>query len=139
MSASNRDDGGARKAPETTSALEWLVAALGGLLVLFAVGYMVQFAVTHPEGPPEVRLEVTSIAPSGEGYLVSFKATNTGRSTGAGLIIEGALTLGGETMETSEATIDFLPQESERLGGLFFTENPADHEMELRALGYAEP
>ena len=36
-------------------------------------------------------------------------------------------------------TLDYLPQDSERRGGLFFTEDPAAYELVLRAQGYAEP
>jgi uncharacterized protein (TIGR02588 family) len=126
-------------APETTSPLEWLVAGIGALLVIFAVGYMVHFALTRPDGPPAVVLEVTGVSPAGAGYLVRFKASNTGRSTAAGVVVTGELSSGGERVEESEMTLDYLPQESERQGGLFFTEDPDAHELVLRAQGYAEP
>jgi uncharacterized protein (TIGR02588 family) len=139
MTPKNRDGHDDREAPETTSPLEWLVAGIGALLVIFAVGYMVHFALTRPEGPPAVELEVTGVARTGAGYLVSFKATNTGHSTGAGIVVTGALSSEGETVEESEMTLDYLPQDSERQGGLFFTEDPAGHELVLRAQGYGEP
>jgi uncharacterized protein (TIGR02588 family) len=42
-------------------------------------------------------------------------------------------------VETSQATIDYLPQRSERRGGLFFTRNPEGLDLNLRAEGYSEP
>ena len=139
MTSTDRAEPDDHEAPETTSALEWLVAGLGALLVIFTVGYMVHFALTRPEGPPVVVLEVTGVARAGAGYLVSFKATNTGHSTGAGVVVTGELSRGGEAIEESEMTLDYLPQDSERQGGLFFTEDPAAYELVLRAQGYAEP
>lgn len=139
MTPTDKDGGNDQEAPETTSPLEWLVAGIGALLVVFAVGYMVQFALTRPDGPPAIELEVTGVSRAGAGYLVTFKATNTGRSTGAGVLVTGELSSGGERVEASEMTLDYLPQESERQGGLFFTEDPAAHELVLRAQGYAEP
>ncbi len=139
MTPTDKDDRDDHEAPETTSPLEWLVAGIGALLVVFAVGYMVQFAITRPDGPPVVGLEVTGVTHAGAGYLVTFKATNTGRSTGAGVVVTGELSSGGERVEASEMTLDYLPQDSERQGGLFFTEDPAAHELVLRAQGYAEP
>ncbi|MDP1618658.1 hypothetical protein [Phenylobacterium sp.] len=139
MTSTDRNGRGRREALEATSPLEWLVAALGALLVLFAVGSMAYFAMNHPEGPPQVSLEVTEIRSSGEGYLVSFEAKNTGRSTAAGIVVTGTLTSGGEPIEESEVTLDYLPQDSERRGGLFFREDPAAHDLDLRAQGYSKP
>ncbi|WP_300573406.1 TIGR02588 family protein [Phenylobacterium sp.] len=139
MRSRDRDDGDDHEAAETTSPLEWLVAGVGALLVVFTVGYMVQFALTRPEGPPAVVLEVTGVSRASTGYLVSFTATNTGLSTGAGIVVTGELSSGGARIEASEMTLDYLPQDSERQGGLFFTQDPAAHELVLRAQGYAEP
>lgn len=139
MTPTDKDKRDAKEAPEITSPLEWLVAGIGALLVVFAVGYMVQFAMTRPDGPPAVELEVTGVTRAGTGYLVTFAATNIGHSTGAGILVTGELTSGGARVEASEVTLDYLPQESERQGGLFFTEDPAAHDLVLRAQGYAVP
>jgi uncharacterized protein (TIGR02588 family) len=139
MTSADRAERDGHETPETTSALEWVVAGIGALLVMFAVGYMVHFAMTRPEGPPAVVLEVTAVSRTSAGYLVRFKATNTGHSTGAGIVVTGELSRDGEAVEESEMTLDYLPQDSERQGGLFFTEDPAAHELVLRAQGYAEP
>ncbi len=80
-----------------------------------------------------------TITPTSNGYLVEFLAINQGETTAKGLIIEGQLTEGGQEVEKSETTLDYIPARSEREGGLFFTENPEQFEMQLRALGYEEP
>ncbi|MDZ4051634.1 MAG: hypothetical protein U1E24_00005, partial [Phenylobacterium sp.] len=51
----------AQPALESTSPLEWVIAAIGGLLVVAAIAYMVVFAVAEPERPPAVTLSVTSV------------------------------------------------------------------------------
>lgn len=128
-----------QQALETTSPLEWVIAGLGGLLVAAALAYMVIFAISEPERPPAVTLSVTSVTTTPGGYLVSFRAANIGGGTAAGLQISGELREGGAVVETSQANIDYLPQRSERRGGLFFTRDPEDLALSLRAEGYSEP
>jgi uncharacterized protein (TIGR02588 family) len=124
---------------EGTSPWEWVVAAVGGLLVTAAILYMVYYGLSHPPTPPEVTLRQTGVVETASGYLVRFEAHNVGNSTAAGLVIAGALTSGGVDVEESETTLDYLPGLSKRQGGLFFEKNPAVHEVKLQPRGYVEP
>jgi len=129
----------AQAALESTSPLEWVIAAMGGALVAATLAYLVICAMAEPPRPPAVTLSVTSVTTTPGGYLVSFRAENTGGQTAAGLQITGELRDGEVVVESREATLDYLPQQSERRGGLFFTHDPAAHEVSLRAHGYADP
>ncbi len=42
-------------------------------------------------------------------------------------------------VETSTATLNFLPSSSERRGSLFFRKDPNKYELRLLPKGYAEP
>jgi uncharacterized protein (TIGR02588 family) len=64
---------------------------------------------------------------------------NEGGTTAAGLTVEGELRDGTESVETSDSTIDYVPSHSERQGGLFFTLDPGEYEVQLRAKGYEMP
>ena len=125
--------------------LEWAVAALGAVLVFGSMAYLAYAAFARDEAPPDVRLAVEEVRelPSSRGYLVKFRAHNEGREAAAELGIEGELSNGpeggGGAVETSEATLDHLPAQSSRAGGLFFTRNPRAFELRLRAEGYHEP
>ena len=122
-----------------TPLLEWLMAIVGMALVVFSVGFLLYQAVTGNETPPDVTVEMATITPTSHGYLVQFRAINQGETTAKGLIIEGQLTEAGQEVEKSEMTLDYIPARSEREGGLFFTENPDQFELQLRALGYQQP
>ena len=124
---------------QATSKWEWVAAALGGLIVSATVGYMTYFGISHPEGPPNPVVEHIGTSAAEHGYLVRFRVHNAGNSTAAGLLIRGELIENGEVQADSEATIDYLPQLSEREGGLFFTQNPEGLELKLSARGYAAP
>jgi uncharacterized protein (TIGR02588 family) len=121
------------------SSYEWAVAALGMLLVLASIGFILYEELATSESPPDVHVSTESILRSGDGYLVAFKAENRGGSTAASLAIEGELSRGGVIVEMSEATIDYLPPRSHRSGGLFFSEDPSGGTIDLRASGFADP
>jgi uncharacterized protein (TIGR02588 family) len=119
--------------------LERIVALVGLILVSGSIGFLVYQAITRNSSPPDVTLNISSITTISNGYLVKFQAMNKGDSTAKGLIVEGQLKDGNEEIETSEATLDYLPSHSEREGGLFFTKDPRQFELRLRALGYEQP
>jgi uncharacterized protein (TIGR02588 family) len=70
---------------------------------------------------------------------VQFRALNEGGATAAQLMIEGELSGPDGPIETSEATLDYLPPRSGRQGGLFFARDPRGLDLQLRARGYAKP
>jgi uncharacterized protein (TIGR02588 family) len=119
--------------------LERIVALVGLILVSGSIGFLVYHAITRNSSPPNVILNISSITNIGSGYLVKFQAINKGESTAKGLIVEGQLKDGNEEIETSETTLDYLPSHSKREGGLFFTKDPRQFELRLRALGYEQP
>jgi uncharacterized protein (TIGR02588 family) len=119
--------------------LEWLVAAMGALLVGATIAYLVHQALWRDETPPDVRLAAERVVPLKEGFLVQFRATNRGAQAAAQLLVEGEIVGPDGVVETAEATLDYLPPNSYRDGGLFFTRDPRRLELRLSARGYAEP
>lgn len=117
----------------------WGIALLGLVLVLGSIVFMLYEAITGDTSPPDVAVRLESVEDAGSGFLVMFRAINDGGSTAAGVTIEGTLMNGTEEVETSNTTIEYLPSHSERKGGLFFTLDPRQYELELRATGFEEP
>ncbi len=70
---------------------------------------------------------------------MQFRAVNNGGSTAEGLTIEGDLRNANAVVETSSTTLEYLPAHSTGEGGLFFSSDPRQHELRLRAKGYEEP
>jgi uncharacterized protein (TIGR02588 family) len=118
---------------------EWLVAAIGLVLVTGSIAFLLYEAVRGSEAPPDVIVRVESVSPVEAGYLVRFRAVNRGGQTAAGLLVRGDLKGEAEVVETSEARLDYLPAGSERQGGLYFRENPDRFRLEIRARGYERP
>jgi uncharacterized protein (TIGR02588 family) len=125
---------------EPPSLLEWIFAAVGLLVITSAVGFLIYRGATKGNAPPAIKIEVESVSQSGENYLVSFRALNSGDTTVAELTIEGELKNGAGTgIETSDIKMTYLPAQSMRRGGLFFTRNPNEYQLQIRAKGFEQP
>ena len=118
---------------------EWIVAAIGFVLVASVIGFLLYEALGGNRLPPDVKLSVDSVVQTRNGYLARIIAVNEGGTTAAGVVIEGELRKGAEAIERSWTTIDYLPPRSEQRGGLFFTRDPQQFELQLRPFGYVEP
>lgn len=128
-----------RDAAHSASPLEWACAAVGLFLFLSALGYLVYVGIVTPAGPPVITFDEGPVARSGDGYVVDVVVGNQGATTAAQVEIEGTLRRDGEVVETSGAVIDYLPRNSQRDIGLFFSNDPRQGRLELRAKGYVEP
>jgi len=116
---------------------EWIIAAVGLIVVTGAVAAMLYEAVAGDHSPPSIRLSVMSIEDTRNGWRVEIAAYNEGGQTASEVLVEGSLP--DTEGETAEATFDFLPPKSERRGGLFFKTEPTEQSLTLRTLGYREP
>jgi uncharacterized protein (TIGR02588 family) len=133
------DGGGAREASSRAPLSEWIVAGLSTLLVLAALCFMLREALTRPDIPAVISIRTDSIIAVPAGHLVMFTLRNDGGETAARVNVQGTLSLEGETVEESEATIDYLPVEARRSASLMFRADPAVHRLELRVMGFDAP
>ncbi len=124
---------------EDTPLLEWIAGLVGMVILLAAIGFLLGQALQADDNPPSIVVEVRAITQQGDQFLVQFEATNEGGQTAADVTIEGQLIRDGETVETGTSTITYIPAQSMRRGGLFFTQDPSDYTLDLRATGYEKP
>lgn len=134
-----RKDNSKNNSDEKAPFFEWIAAGIGLILVCGSIGFILYRAVTVENTPPQLVVSVNSVTQVGTDYLVKFRLKNKGETTAAGVTVIGELNNAGENLETSSVTIDYAPPNSEREGGLFFTTNPQQHELKMRAEGYANP
>jgi uncharacterized protein (TIGR02588 family) len=117
----------------------WGIGLVGLVLALGSIGFALYEAVAGDSSPPDVTVEVVEILPAQDGFLVEFRVINEGGTTAAGLTVEGELRDGAEIVEASDTTVEYVPSHSEREGGVFFTRDPRQYELQLRAKGYETP
>lgn len=133
------DSGGREHHAEAASIWEWVVAAVGLVIVLAVAIFVGYRAFQQDAAVPQVALAVEGIEPVDQGFVVRFVARNHSGVTASQLNIRGELRRGGTVVETSVARLDYLPAQSQRHGGLHFQNDPRQHEIHLLARGYAEP
>lgn len=118
---------------------EWIAAALGCILVFGSISFMTYKAITATDTPPDLTVKMKSVEKVQAGYLVKFEVKNNGEYTAAVAAIKGELKNGEKAEETSTTTVAYVPSYSTRSGGIFFTKNPDDFKLDIRATGYTEP
>jgi len=117
----------------------WCIALLGAVLVTGSIAFMLYEAAAGDSSPPDITVHVDATLQIRNGYLVRFRAVNEGGSTAEGVTVEGVLRNGTDSMETSNTVLEYVPAHSQREGGLFFTSDPRQYQLQLRAKGYENP
>lgn len=115
--------------------LEWLVAAVGIILVVGNFGYLGWRAVQE-KTPPSFVAEIESVVPSDRGFLVRVNVKNNGGTPVADLRL--IATFSG-TEKNSEVMIDYLPSRSNRTVG-FLKDGPVNaDEVTFHFKSFTEP
>lgn len=115
------------------------MAAVGLVLLLGALGYLVHDALNADGEPPDIVVIADSIRPMTDDFLVEIRVVNRGSATAARVVVEGALHDATSRVESSQITIDYVPLRSERTAGLLFTQDPRRLKLRLRVQGYEVP
>ena len=127
-------------ARQDTPLLEWISAAIGAAITLALLGFIAwEAAVGTRAAPAAVTLEASALHRTPAGFTVQVTARNRTDSTAAAVQIEGTLGKGGAEVEKSEATLSYVPGQSERKAALVFTKDPRRHDLSLRVTGYEAP
>jgi len=129
-----------QKSSKATPFWEWVIAAVGFMLVVSTIGFTLYRAITEEKTPPQLTIKYDEPVSNGDGWLVKFRVTNGGNETAAAVTIEGELKTEDGSTETGTATLVYAPANSERGGGLYFTKNPQPPSaLKIRVTGYEEP
>lgn len=127
-------------APKRYPLVEWVSAAIGLAITGAMFGFLALEARGQSERVPPLLNAVALGLASGPGqYVVEFEVRNDSAATGAAVQVEGTLKEGGSAVETSTASLSYVPGHSVQRGGLVFTKDPRDYRLELRVTGYELP
>lgn len=118
---------------------EQAVALTGLIIVLSMITYLVYQGIWGDRSPPDLVAEAVSIERSGTNHLVEIVVHNHGGNTAATVRVQGTLTLQDGSVETAEATVDYVPSGSRAGGGMFFDGDPRLGRLDLQASGYQAP
>ncbi len=118
---------------------EWLVAAMGFIIVSVAIGMTLYRGAVQENSPPNIQISLKSVSQKSQGFLVEFELSNTGNRAASAVNVEGELKTNGETVETRTMTMAYAPSNSKRSGGLIFSKDPSIYDVEIRAVGFEDP
>lgn len=119
--------------------VQTVIGVLSAVLVSILIGWIALDMIVSKETPPDLAVNVTLVTKVKAGWLVEFEVVNVASETAAEVGIQAELSKDGETVEENSATIDYVPGQSTARGGLFFSRDPADFELEIRPTGYRKP
>jgi uncharacterized protein (TIGR02588 family) len=124
-----------RTQPGHADPVQWTIASISVALVLAVFAYLGWQALFRPDIPPRITVETGEI----DQHRVTFSAHNAGTRAAASVQIEGELLAGDSVIERATATLDYLPANATRGGGLIFRTAIAGGKVRVRATGYADP
>ncbi len=119
--------------------LEWIVGALGVMIVAAAVGVLLYEAIAGDKSPPDIKLTVQTTVQRQNGFLVKIRADNIGGEPAARVEITAELLESGKVVEASGTQFEHLPPRSAHEAGVFFQRDPRHVEIRLQARGYEDP
>lgn len=137
--ANDRKQQEKQKARKGPALLEWISAAVGAVITSALVGLILLESLGSSAATPIVSIKPISMVHEGTSYVMQIEVSNQSGATAAALTVEGQLMRGSQSIETSSATLSYLPGNSTRKAGLIFSRDPRQFKLELRATGYEAP
>jgi uncharacterized protein (TIGR02588 family) len=119
--------------------LEWTVFAIGLVLVIATLGFLVRESIVGDGGPPEVIARLGEARPSQGGYLVPVEVANIGQTTAEDVLVPIFLEMPGGRREEAELNIAFLPRDSKRNGWVSFRADPRRGTLSFGAIAFEVP
>ncbi|HJR06384.1 MAG TPA: hypothetical protein VJ842_03915 [Pyrinomonadaceae bacterium] len=120
--------------------VEWVVFAVGLVLVLAALGYLIYEGATMGSDPPSLEVRLGTPAERTHNFIVPVSVTNHGDETAEGVTVEVMLESGAEQEPArGELTIAFIPRHATREGWVAFQQDPRNARLTARVLGYGKP
>jgi uncharacterized protein (TIGR02588 family) len=119
--------------------LEWIVFAIGLVLVVFTLAYLIYAGLTFGETPPSLEVRIGTPEQQPHNFIVPVTVINHGDETAAGVHIEVVMESEGEEKARSELEIPFVPRRSIREGWVAFEADPRTAQLKARVLGYEKP
>ena len=119
--------------------LEWIAAAIGLVLTIGAIAFLTWDSLQPANGPPALQVSAAAPVRTTAGYYVAVTLKNAGRSTASALEVQGELRAGETVIERGALSFDFVPEGSERTGGLYFRHDPLQAQLAVVAKGQVDP
>lgn len=119
--------------------LEWVVFAIGLVLVAGTLSYLIYAGATTGSEPPSLEVRLGTPQQRTHNFIVPVTVVNHGDKTAGAIKIEVVLESEGQEKARGELDIPFLPRRATREGWVAFEQDPRTAQLKARVLGYEEP
>jgi uncharacterized protein (TIGR02588 family) len=119
--------------------LEWSAFAVGLVLVLGTLGFLVGESLVGAGGPPEIVARLGVPRASASGFMVPVEVANLGKGTAEDVKVTVVLELPGAGREEADLDIAFLPRDSRRDGWVTFRTDPSRGSLRLGPIAFEVP
>ncbi len=124
---------------QNVPAMEWIFSGLGAIMACVIIASTLYHGIRSTSSYPELSVAVEHVETTKSGYLVVFKALNSGDVTAARVTVEGQLIRDGQIIETVSLMLNFVPAQSGSGGAMLFENDPGELELRIRAVSYTDP
>ena len=118
---------------------EWIVFALGLILVSSTLSYLIYAGASMGHEPPSLEVRLGTPEQRQFNFIVPVTVVNHGDETAEGVLIEVVMANGGEEIARGELDVAFLPRHATRQGWVTFEQDPRTAQLKARVLGYQKP
>ena len=119
--------------------LEWTVFAVGLVLVLATLGFLVRESLAGAGGSPDVVARLGTPKAAAGGFMVPVEVVNVGKGTAEDVQVTVILALPEGEPEEAELDIAFLPRDSRRNGWVTFRSDPGRGSLRLGPIAFEVP
>jgi uncharacterized protein (TIGR02588 family) len=119
--------------------VEWVVFAVGLILVSATLGYLIFAGATMGHEPPSLEVRLGTPEQRQFNFIVPVTVVNHGDETAEGVLIEVVMANGGKEIARGELNVAFLPRHATREGWVTFEQDPRTAQLKARVLGYQKP
>jgi uncharacterized protein (TIGR02588 family) len=119
--------------------LEWLVFAVGALLVSATVGYLAYDALAVTPSPPKLEVRLGDPVATPGGFSVPVVVRNRGTKAAETVLVRVEKKASDGQTEKAELTLDFVPGDASRHGAVIFTGDPASAELSAQPVSFQQP
>ena len=118
---------------------EWIVFALGLILVSLTLGYLIYAGASMGHEPPSLEVRLGTPEQRQFNFIVPVTVINHGDETAEGVRIEVVMESGGEVKARGEFDVPFVPRHATREGWVTFEQDPRTAQLKARVRGYQRP
>jgi uncharacterized protein (TIGR02588 family) len=119
---------------------EWMIFALGLILILMTLGYLIYAELTRGSDPARLSVKLGEAKRSSNRFLIPVLVTNTGDTTAEDVHTSVLLRTSNGKEERAELQFPRVPRQSRRRGWVTFQTDPAKGmKLEGIVMGYREP